>query len=533
MKFEIRPLNESIGWSLAHSIRANDKRWPKGTILTDHLVTDMSDQGIKSAQVFILEQDDIDEDTATLWIAEKIAGTNIKCVAAGKGRANLIALADGVFMPNAAIESTNQLDDAFSVACLAAYSVVTKNQLVATIKLVPYGIDRRILADSKQNNEKAYIAAFSPFSVSLIYTGPSPTCKTIETLTQRLKRLKGTVSSIVSAEHTIQSVTSALLAETQNPKSMIMLLGESAISDLRDILPSALIASGGNIIKLGMPTDPGNLLMLGDMQGTPVIGLPGCARSPALNGFDWILERLAAEIVLDHASITSLGVGGLLKEHVNRPVPRYQTPPPKGSSDGFAALILAAGKATRARGINKLLSNIGTATVIEQSISKVFDLKPDQLITIIGHASDNVSTALKNIETTLIRNPDFENGMGSSLACGIRALPESIRFCMVCLGDMPFIQPSTYTHLKKTALSCEPESIIIPTFHGKRGHPVIWPQRFFAELGQLSGDRGGKAILEANRDRVIEVAVEDTGILIDLDTPEMLAHFGVIPKDQQ
>lgn len=533
MKFEDRDLDTSVGWSLAHSVSTPTNRWPKGLLLTESLITEITTAGVKTAQVYLLEENDIDEDAAAMWVAEKIAGAGLACVAAGKGRANLISSMDGLFLPGPAIDALNQLDDAFSAASLAAYSVVTKNQLVATIKLVPYGINRSILTKFKPLEEKVRISAFTPFNVSLIYTGPQPTAKTLKTLSRRVGQLGGSVENVVETDHTIPSLTTALQAQAQKPASIIMLLGASAISDVRDVLPSALIASGGTIIKLGMPTDPGNLLMLGDLNGTPVIGMPGCARSPALNGFDWILERLAAAVPLDHNAITGMGVGGLLKEHAGRTVPRYSALPPDVGAGGFAVLLLAAGKASRAKGINKLLATIGTTTVVEQALNRAAETQPDHLITVTGHASGQISSALKDIQHTLIENSDFENGMGSSLACGIKALPDDTHFCMICLGDMPFIQPATYAQLKKAAQTSEPGSIIIPTFHGKRGHPVVWHNQFFAELGQLSGDIGGKAVLEANRDRIIEIAVEDPGILIDLDTPEMLAHFGVIPTDQQ
>ena len=79
---------------------------------------------------------------------------------------------------------------------------------------------------------------------------------------------------------------------------MVLILGGSATSDAGDVAPSGLVAAGGALIRFGMPVDPGNLLFLGDLGGRPVLGLPGCARSPAINGADWVLERLAAGVAV-------------------------------------------------------------------------------------------------------------------------------------------------------------------------------------------------------------------------------------------
>ena len=103
---------------------------------------------------------------------------------------------------------------------------------------------------------------------------------------------------------------------------VIIVFGASAIADRRDVIPSAIEMAGGRVEHFGMPVDPGNLLLVGSIAGKPVIGAPGCARSPKENGFDWILHRLLANVPVTRADIMSLGVGGLLMEIVSRPQPR-------------------------------------------------------------------------------------------------------------------------------------------------------------------------------------------------------------------
>ena len=102
----------------------------------------------------------------------------------------------------------------------------------------------------------------------------------------------------------------------------MVIFGASAIADRRDVIPAGIEAAGGEVAHLGMPVDPGNLLLIGSYDGVPVIGAPGCARSPKENGFDWVLHRLLAGLAVRRADIVAMGVGGLLTEIVSRPQPR-------------------------------------------------------------------------------------------------------------------------------------------------------------------------------------------------------------------
>src|SRR5205823_3749969 len=102
---------------------------------------------------------------------------------------------------------------------------------------------------------------------------------------------------------------------------------------------------GGTVEHLGMPVDPGNLLMLGRLGDEPVMGLPGCARSPKQNGFDWVLQRLVADLPVGRRDIMLMGAGGLLKEIASRPQPRSAT----GLSNGSTIPISRPASAARSR----------------------------------------------------------------------------------------------------------------------------------------------------------------------------------------
>ncbi len=110
---------------------------------------------------------------------------------------------------------------------------------------------------------------------------------------------------------------------------MVLVAGASAILDRRDVIPASVVALGGAIDHFGMPVDPGNLLLMARVGATHVLGLPGCARSPRVNGFDWVLRRLVADLPFDAAVLAGMGVGGLLSEISCRPLPRARATLPR------------------------------------------------------------------------------------------------------------------------------------------------------------------------------------------------------------
>lgn len=532
MKFEWRNIASSEGWSLAHSITAAGKKWPKDTILTEKDIKTLSGLDIDNVQVFMLEPDDINENDAAKAAADHICGKGLKVVSVGRGRANLVATADGLFIPDKAIDAINLIDDAFSAASLPAHTHVQANQLVATVKLVPYAIPKKLLSGLAANDAPtAQVHAYNKLKAATIITGSNLPNKIRRTLEHRLDRLNGNIENYEIVAHTQLAVTKAISELAHLDIDLILILGVSAISDHRDVIPAGLEAANGEIIKLGMPTDPGNLLMLGKLQGKYVIGLPGCARSPALNGLDFVLERIAAGIPLDHQSITLMGTGGLLKETPERHIPR--SPVNKASdSTSIAPIVLAAGKASRAQGISKLLSKINDRSVLETTITNIAKNTKSTINVVTGHNAPALNDILGRLNVTIVHNAEYADGMGASLAVGVTNLTNEPTFAMICLADMPFIRPDTYEKLNLAAQCSHEGAILIPTFNGKRGHPVLWHQQHFKELSALNADIGGKQIMQDNQEYIVEVPVEDAGILIDLDTPEMLKQFGVTPVDQ-
>src|SRR6476660_8950833 len=123
---------------------------------------------------------------------------------------------------------------------------------------------------------------------------PSVVEKTLAVLRKRLEPAGAAIVAESRVAHDTAALTKALAEEVRGPADLVVVFGASAIADRRDVIPAAIEAAGGTVAHFGMPVDPGNLLLVGALEGKPVIGAPGCARSPKENGFDWVLQRLLA-----------------------------------------------------------------------------------------------------------------------------------------------------------------------------------------------------------------------------------------------
>ncbi len=271
-----------------------------------------------------------------------------------------------------------------------------------------------------------------------------------------------------------------------------------------------------------MPVDPGNLMLIGSARGQPLIGAPGCARSPKENGFDWVLMRLLAGLPVSRSDITGMGVGGLLMEIVTRPQPRDE--PVKADGRRIAAIILAAGRSTRMGGPNKLLAEIGGRPLVRIAVDEALASSAQPVIVVTGHQREKVEAALEGLKVQRVHNPDFAEGLSTSLKTGLAAVPDNVDGAIVCLGDMPQVDAALIDRL---AAAFDPERgalIVVPTVDGKRGNPVVWSRRFFHELATLEGDVGARHLIARYPEAMTEVQVSGHAALVDVDTPEALTR---------
>jgi molybdenum cofactor cytidylyltransferase len=333
----------------------------------------------------------------------------------------------------------------------------------------------------------------------------------------------GTLGDVTVCDHKVEAVREAIAALKAKGHDPILVFGASAIVDRGDIIPAAVVAAGGEVLHLGMPVDPGNLLMLGALGDVPVIGVPSCARSPKLNGFDWVLARLMAGIAVTASDIMDMGTGGLLKEIATRPSPR-ESRPAGHRAPHIAGLVLAAGQSLR-MGQNKLLADIDGKPMVRRVVEAVIGARISPVIVVSGHEAAALAAALADLRVTIVHNPQYAEGLSTSLIAGLKALPEDADGVLVALGDMPLV---TSRHINRLVAAFNPDehrSICVPVANGRRGNPVLWGRQHFAAMRKLSGDKGAREVLERNTEEIVEVAIESQAVLADADTPEALASL--------
>lgn len=334
MRFGTVALANAEGAVLAHSIPLPGGVIKKGTLLGPLHIERLKAAGLSEVMVAQLDPGDVPEDEAARRIAAAIGGTGIHIADAFTGRTNLFATARGVVVINAGvIAALNAIDESITVATLQPYARVEDKQMVATVKIITFAVPEHFvrsaesIARDSAGGSVLRLAPFKARSVALVLTATagakaSLIAKRARVTGERIASLGGAVISEETVSHTIADVSEAIARARRSSPDCILVFGASAIVDRGDVIPAGVTAAGGTVIHLGMPVDPGNLLMLGEMEDMAIVGVPSCASSPKLNGFDWVLERIMAGLPLGRAEIAAMAVGGLLMEIPTRPQPR-------------------------------------------------------------------------------------------------------------------------------------------------------------------------------------------------------------------
>lgn len=530
MKFGPVPVAEAEGATAVHSIRAPGLVLKKGTVIGPAEIAALRAAGIETIVVARLEEGDVAEDIAAAEIAAAAAGDRVRVDRAFTGRCNLFAASAGVLVVDAeGIDRLNAVDESVTFATLPAYKPVVEGEMIATVKIIPFAVERAVRDRVLRAIAGTPLIRVAPYRiskigiVSTVLPGLSDKVidKTIRVTAERVAPAGATIVAERRVPHESERLSAAIGEVLAAGAELVLVFGASAIADRRDVIPSAIVAQGGRIEHFGMPVDPGNLLLVGDLQGRPVLGAPGCARSPKENGFDWVLMRLLAGLPVTRADIARMGVGGLLMEIVTRPQPRAE--PARAEGRRVAAVVLAAGQSRRMGGPNKLLETLGSKPLVRRVVEQVLASKASPVVVVTGHEQERVAQALAGLPVRFAHNPRYADGLSTSVKTGIAALPEEADAALICLGDMPQVDKRLLDRLVE---AFDPERgalIVVPTFEGKRGNPVLWSRRFFHDLGELQGDVGARHLIGAYPDAVTEVAVEDSAAFFDVDTPDALA----------
>ena len=528
MKFGAVPVRDAAGATAVHSIREGTLVLKKGTLIGAAEIAALEAAGIKEIVVARLEPGDVSEDQAAADIAAALAGDGVRTDRAFTGRCNLFAEEAGLLVVDKdVVDRLNRVDEAVTLATLAAYKPVVPGEMIATVKIIPFavggGARDKAVAEARKAQPVIRVAPYKVRKVGVVSTLlPGLSSKVID------KTLKITAARIAPAGATIiaekrvphdQAALAAAIDELlQAGAELVVVFGASAIADRRDVIPAALEAVGGEIEHFGMPVDPGNLMLIGRARGQAVLGAPGCARSPKENGFDWVLMRLLAGLPVSRADITGMGVGGLLMEIVTRPQPREEKQEEKGRR--IAAVVLAAGRSTRMGPVNKLTAEIGGKPLVRIAAEHALASRAAPVIVVTGHEREKVETALAGLPLQVVFNADYAEGLGSSLKAGIGAVPKDADGAIVCLGDMPQVDAPLIDRLVD---AFDPERgalVVVPSIGGLRGNPVLWSRRFFPALMGISGDIGARNLIASYAEAVVEVPVTGAAALTDVDTPE-------------
>lgn len=529
MYFGNIPVSESAGSYLAHSIQTSAGKLRKGLQVSPAIVQQLQAEGMQRVVVARLDAEDVHEDDAARQLALALAGQGIRLGRASTGRVNLHALSDGVCdFDRRVIDQANEVDEGITIATVHPSTAVGKGRLVATIKIIPYAVSRTSLQCVLSGLQgQIHVHESKPHRAVLVQTRlpgtrESVLDKTVGVTRQRLLSHGAELLCEYRVEHAVESLAGILADAQQTGADWLLVAGASAIADRQDVIPSAIIQLGGEVQHYGMPMDPGNLVLIGSVGKTRVIGMPGCARSPRPNGLDKVLERLSAELRVDSRWIASLGVGGLLHEIVDRPEPRV----PPSDNLRVAALVLAAGSSRRFGADNKLLAYRDSRPLLGHVLDSVKLSDTDTILMVTGHDVDAVSTlcnATNQSGGTRIaqrHNPLHASGMASSLICGISELGEQgADAVMVCLGDMPEVSAAVMNTLIQTFREIPDKALYIPTFDGQRGNPVLIAASLFDSVLMLEGDVGARVLARQFPDSVCEVPCESAGVLMDVDVP--------------
>ena len=532
MKFGRVPLAEAADAVLAHSQRAGKQMFKKGRRLSAQDVEALAAAGVEAVVAARFEADDVPEDEAATRIATACGGENVETQAAFTGRCNLYARVRGVVViDRARVDRLNLLDEAVTVATLAPYEVVEPGQMLATAKIIPLAAPRAAVEEAAriaaEHGPLISVAPFRPRRAGLVMTRLAATKdsvldKTAEATRARLEAFGSTLVKERRCEHEASAIAEAIRACLADGCSPVLVFGASAITDRRDEIPSGVVAAGGEVLHFGMPVDPGNLLLLGRCGEVPVIGLPGCARSPKLNGFDWVLQRLLADLPVTGRDVMLMGAGGLLVEIPTRPQPRAGERDAAPRAPRIAGLVLAAGQSRRMGKANKLLAEVEGGPMVRRAVEAALASQAAPVVVVTGHEREAVEAALAGLDVRFAHNPDFASGLSASLKAGLAALPNDCDGAAVLLGDMPRVTPGHVDRLIAAFNPVEGRAIVIPTHGGKRGNPVLFARALFGEIARVAGDVGAKGVIGQHADEVVEVEFEDSGVLLDVDTPQAL-----------
>ncbi|GKX35957.1 MAG: 4-diphosphocytidyl-2C-methyl-D-erythritol kinase [Rhizobiaceae bacterium MnEN-MB40S] len=543
MKFGPVGLDDARGAVLAHSVKAGARRLRKGTVLGEEEIAFLGDAGVSEVIAARLEAGDVGEDAAATRLGEAMVEPGLTAEPASTGRVNLLARWNGLFrVDRDRVDAFNRIDTAITLATVPDYTTLLAGEMAATVKIIPLAVAESRLSEALallEGDAVLRVKPFEPRAVGLVATElpslkTSVMDKTARLLAQRLTASGSQIKSERRVPHDAKAVAEAIRVSAENCE-LIVVFGASAVVDEQDVIPAAIEIAGGAVERVGMPVDPGNLLVLGRLGKIPVIGAPGCARSPKENGFDWVLARILAGEAPTSDVIAGMGVGGLLAEIPSRPSPRQAGETLGSLKPVLETVILAAGRSSRMQegasgdAPHKLLAEFDGVPLIRRTVETALAAGLGKVHVVTGYRATEIAAALTGLDVNDVHCLDYQDGMASSLRSGLAALSDKTSGMLVMLADMPFVRANDLRRLAKAFGDAGGQSIVRAASGKKRGNPLILPKSTFAAIGQLEGDIGARSIVASSGLDVIDVDIGDAA-LIDVDTREAVTEAGGVLK---
>lgn len=525
---------EAEGVTLAHTLNLEGKTLKKGRVLTADDIALLKAAGIAAVTGARMGEGDLDENAGAAAIAALLVGPNTETRRPYTGRCNVHASRRGVLRVDAArIDALNALDEAVAIGTLSDYALARHGQVLATVKIIPFAVTRELVERCRAiaaGGPLLRLAELQPRRAALIL-GELPGMKenvfrgTVTATRNRLEGLGSRLALVLRCRHARGEYEAKLREARAAGCDLLLVAGATVTKDRLDVVPAAVVGAGGAVDHFGMPAEPGNMLLLAHIDAVPVLVLPGCARSRRSNGLDWVLQRLVAGLPVGRAEIMRMGVGGLIRsplEPEDEEEGEVESVPavPAGTPN-VAALVLAAGQSSRMGGVNKLLAEVDGVPMALRAVNAALASKAASVTVVLGHEAEQVESLLAGRKINLVRNPDYAQGMSTSLRAGMRALPAEAEAAVVLLGDMPRVS-AVHVDRLIDAFDAKQPAIVVPQRNGKRGNPILWPREFFAPMQAIDGDRGARGLLEENPQRIRSVEMDDDAIHADVDTPEDL-----------
>ena len=327
MIFKKEKIYKSINLISGHNIKLPEKTIRKSNKITKEDIFFLKKNRIEEIYVAILDKNDIHEDIAAGKIVKNIIGKNVYFKKAQNGRADFYSKINGLLnFSTINLTKINSSFDDLAVCSLKKYSVIKKNQLLGNVKILPYAITKAKLNKILKIKQFKNLFEINPVTIKKVdlvitqqlFENNKNMNKIKQSLTERLKSFGLKIGHSKIINHDVSDLVSYLKTKAISNTDLLLIYGSTSIADTNDVIPFGIRKAKGNIIAAGIPSDPGNLMLIAKLNNTIILGVPGCAKSLQKNGFDLILEQICHGIEISKKSVAEISNGGLHKNLISK-----------------------------------------------------------------------------------------------------------------------------------------------------------------------------------------------------------------------